>query len=228
MTQGVSTVMKRLFAVVAGVLVLGGAGPAWAHEEISPASVPIGKPAYLILSAANEKRVDLNRVSIAAPSGGQFGHATRDPVGWTANLTHTAVTWTGGAVRPGRFEQFGFDIEGFSQPGTFTYRVTLGYADGSSNDVEVAVTAAAQGGSTGAGAPVTATPTAPATTTVTTDVAAPQTPEDESSDGLATAALGVGIVALVLAVVAVIQARKSGPPKAEPRTAAAASAGQDW
>jgi hypothetical protein len=213
--------MNKSIAVAAGLLALVVATPAGAHEEISPASVPFGKPAYLILSAANEKRVDLNRVSIAAPSGGEFGHATRDPAGWTVSLTHTAVTWSGGAVRPGRFEQFGFDIEGFRQPGTFTYRVTLGYSDGSSNEVEVAVTAAPEGGST-------------ATATVApTTVAAPPQPavtggEDESSDGLATVALGVGIVALVVAVVAVLQARKMGHPPAERRATAAASAGQDW
>lgn len=224
--------MKKSFAVLVAVVAAVVAAvvvgtPAGAHEEISPASVPTGKPAYLILSAANEKRVDLNRVAIAAPSGGEFGHATRDPAGWTANLTHTNATWTGGAIRPGRFEQFGFDIEGFSQPGTFTYRVTLGYADGSSDNVEVAVTAAAEAGSTGSSTP--ATTSAPPTTPGAPEQPSATATGDDSADGLATAALGIGIVALLLAVVAVFQARKAARrPSVERPTPAATSTGQDW
>jgi hypothetical protein len=151
--------MRRLTTCVLAVAtVLLHAGAASAHEEITPASVPTGKPAFLVLSAANEAKVDLVRLILTAPAGLAFGATTREPPGWTVSRTDQLVSWSAGALKPDHFEQWGFEIEGADQPGTLTYRVTLGYADGTSDDasVDLAVTtaAAAPGGTAAAtGAP---------------------------------------------------------------------------
>ncbi len=220
--------MRRTLALVAALLALAGAAPAWAHQEISPASVPVGRPAFLMLSAANEKQVDLTSVTMTPPTGQQFGHATRDPAGWTASLTHTRIAWTGGAVRPGRFEQFGFDVEPIGQPGALTFRVVLGYADGTSAESDVPVTAVAAGGS----APTTVAPAAPPTTvaagpeSTVPEVAAPAPVAeaddgDGSGNGVATLALIVAVVALAVAATAAVRNRR-------PAAAAAGREGQDW
>jgi len=216
-------------AVIALALVAG-AGPASAHEEISPQSVPTGRPAYLILSVANEKRVDLTRVTVNAPTGGQFGHATRDPEGWTSTLSHTTATFTGGAVKPTRFEQFGFDIESFGQPGTFTYKVSLGYADGTSSDADVPVVAVGAGD---VSAPAT---TVAAGTTATTedarddgeDEAPAGTGDDAKGESRANLALGLSALALLAAGGAFLAGRKSAAAGTAPPATGPSGGGQDW
>ena len=193
--------MKRL-CLLAVLAVLAGAGPAWAHEEINPSTVPINKPAFLTLTTANEKQAKLTKVTLDAPPGLAFGATVRDPAGWTSSRTDATITWTGGSVDPDHFESFGYEIEGADQPGTVSYKVTLGYADGSTDDatVQLTATAAAAGTSGSAG----------------------------SGKRRANAALGVGIVALVAAVAALALAARR-PTAGTPQAAGATRpVEQDW
>jgi len=193
--------MKRLCLLAASVVLLG-AGPAWAHEEITPSTFTVGKPTFLTITAANEKQVRLTKLTVTAPPGLNFGDTVRNPAGWTSTRTDTVVTWTGGTVDPDRFESFGFEIEGADQPGTLTYKASLGYADGSNDDVTVPVTAVAAGSSSsGSGS-------------------------GGSGSGRANVALALGAAALGLSVVAFASARRRGP--GSPATPAAAGAEQDW
>jgi uncharacterized protein YcnI len=203
---------KTVVALVAVASVLAAAAPAWAHEEITPKQFPTGQPTFFMLSAANEQKADLTKVTLTAPKGVAFGATTREPPGWTVNRTDAAITWTGGAVKPDTFEQWGYEIDSADQPGALTYRVTLGFADGKSDDVNVVVTAVAPG----------STATTIATTPATT--AKPSS----SSSTRANVALGLGAVALVASLVALgLAARKRANGGA-----AAASGGtgakQDW
>jgi hypothetical protein len=198
-------------AVLVAAAALVGAGPAWGHEEISPSTIPIGKPVFFILSAANESKADLTKVALAAPRDVSFGDTTKEPPGWTVNRSDTAITWSGGAVKPDRFEQWGFEIDNAPQPGTLTYKVTLGYSDGKTDDVEVPVVAAAVGG------PAPGAATSPESTAAT---GAPSSPPgtgsgsdalavraaDTTARGRANAALGVGVLAALLALVAAVLA----------------------
>lgn len=197
--------MKRLAALAAVVLALiGTAVPAWAHEEINPSTFAINKPTFLSLTAANEKQVKLTKVTLTAPQGLAFGETTRNSPGWVTNRTDTVITWTNGSVDPDHYDAFGFEIEGATQPGTLSYKATLGYADGSSDDVTVQVTATAAGTSASASS-------------------------SGSGSGRATAALVLGVVALLAAVAALVQASRGGrggAPGSSP--AAAAAAQQDW
>jgi len=217
-----------LLATVAAVLAV--AAPAFAHEEINPKQFPTGTPTFFTLSAANEKSVDLTKLTLTAPSGVSFGSSTRSPAGWSANRTDTVITWSGGAVKPDQFEQWGYEIEGADQPGTLTYKVTLGFSDGSSDDVNVQTTAVAGGttattAATGGGA--VATTAAPVTTTS----------EAKSGGGSAARtraniALALGAIALIAAIVALVLAsRKRNGAGAGTGSAPAATAGgdkQDW
>ncbi len=193
--------MRRLlFAAVTGLALSGGiaAGPAGAHEEINPATVPTGKPMFLTFNAANEKAVDLTSIRLVAPKGLDFGATTREPAGWTVTKSNAAITWTG-ALKPNKFESWGFEIEGADQPGAQAYTATLSYADNSKEDVDVVLTVtAATGGAT----------------------------EDSGDDGggKATAAIALGAAALALAAVAFATSRKKGGSG----TPAAAGERQDW
>lgn len=213
--------MRRpMLGVLVGAAVLLHAGAAFAHEEISPSSFPTGKPTFLVLSAANEAKADLVRLTLTAPPGLAFGATTREPGGWTVNRTDELVTWSGGGVKPDHFEQWGFEIEGADQPGTLTYKVTLGYADGTSDDanVDVSVTVAGAGAS------------GPAAT----GGSGGSSSRSNGAYALAIAALALALalvlaLALALAVVALVRTRRGalpgGGPPAAPGTSAEA---QDW
>lgn len=131
-----------------------------------------------------------------------FGATTKAPAGWTVNRTDQVITWTGGAVKPNRFEQWGFQIEGADQPGTLSCKVTLGFADGKTDNVTVDVKA-------------------------TSDNTAGSVAKSGASSGRANAALGLAVVALVVAVVGVVVAnrRRAGHTAA---TAQAPDKAQDW
>jgi len=213
-------VRKPIVFLAIAATVLAVAAPAFAHEEINPKQFNTGQPTFFSLSAANEKTSDLTKITITSPSGVSFGSTTRSPAGWSVNRTDSVITWTGGSVRPDNFEQWGYEIDSADQPGTLTYKVTLGFADGSSDDVNAQTTAVAPGG----GAATTVAPSSgTAATTATTEAA--------KSGGASTArtraniALAVGIVALVLGVIALaLAARKRGGDT----TAAASTEKQDW
>jgi uncharacterized protein YcnI len=191
--------MKRL-VLLALVVAWVGVGPAWAHEEITPSTVPVGKPVFLTITAANEKQVRLTKLSLGAPRGLAFGQTTRSPAGWTVSRTDTAVVWTGGSVDPDHFESFGFEIEGADQPGALDYKATLGYADATNDDVTVQVTAVAAGSSASSSS-------------------------STSGSGRADAALAVGVVALLAAVAALVRSGRG----ARPDPGATAPGGeQDW
>jgi len=189
------------FLFAAATLLLA-AIPASAHEEINPATIVTGKPVFFTFTAADESTADLNKVTLTAPAGVDFGTTTREPAGWTVNRTDRAITWTGGAVKPNRFEQWGFEIEGADQPGTLSYKVTLGFADGKTDDVTVDVKATADtgsGSSTGA----------------------------SDSSGRANAALGLAVVALVVAVAGLVLAARRRPAGAGGASPAPKPT-QDW
>jgi uncharacterized protein YcnI len=215
-----------ILAAVAGVLAL--ATPAFAHEEINPKQFPTGTPTFFSLSAANEKNVDLTKLTLTAPSGVHFGEATRSPAGWSANRTDTAITWSGGAVKPANFEQWGYEIEGADQPGTLTYKVTLGFSDGSSDDVNVQTTAVAGGATatTVAGGTAVATTAAPAATTATTEA---KSGGGSAARTRANVALVLGAVALVAAIIAlVLAARKRNGSGGSTPASTGGGQKQDW
>ena len=217
-------VRKTVVFLAAVAAVLAAAVPAFAHEEITPKQFPTGQPTFFTLSAANEKEVDLNKITIAAPSGVKFGEATRESPGWTVNKRDTSITWSGGAVKPAHFDQWGYEIESADQPGTLTYKVTLGFTDGKTDDVNVQTTAVAAGT-----APTTVAAGGGAVTTEATGTTpAAKAGGGSSARSRANIAIGLGAVALVAALVALgLAARRRANGSAAPTTAGGAEK-QDW
>jgi hypothetical protein len=227
--------MRRLatvLATLAGLVLV--APAAFAHEEINPKTFPTGQPTFLTLSAANEAKADLIKIVLAAPKGAAFGAATREPAGWTVSRTDDQITWSGGAVKPDHFEQWSFEIEGADQPGTLAYKVTLGFAGGKTDEVEVDVTAFATTtpGATGAGPTGTGATTTPPTTSVVTTTTGPtqSAAGAKSTNGQkrADAALGVSVVALILAAAALAQAARGRSAGKAPAGGDKPGKAQDW
>ncbi|GAC1316791.1 MAG: hypothetical protein NVSMB12_14020 [Acidimicrobiales bacterium] len=193
--------MVATLALLAGLVMA--VTPAWAHEEINPKNLPTGQPTFFTLSAANEKKSNLVKVVLTAPKGIPVGATTAEPSGWDVAKTDTSLTWTapsGGGVWPDHFAQWGFETDGADQPGSFAYTIELTYADGSHDPVMVPVTVTAASGANGAKGVVA-----------------------HASQGRANAATAIGLLAIVLALVAIGLGRR--------RTSAAdspANDGQDW
>jgi hypothetical protein len=230
--------MRLRSVVAAGALVFafvaGFAAPVLAHEEINPKTFPTGQPTFFSLMAANEQSANLVKIVLHAPAGVAFGETTRSPAGWTVARTDDTITWTGGAVKPDTFDSWGYEIEGADQPGTLAYKVTLGFADGKSDDVEVDVAATAAGesgvGASGAGASST-TVTTGAATPATGAAAATAPAKGDSGDGKATAALVLSIVALLAAAGALVAAGRRRPGAGRGSAGAgerSAGGAQDW
>lgn len=76
------------FAICCTVVLIG--GRAWAHEEISPTTIPTGRANFVTLLAANGESTALTKLTLTAPDGVTFGDATRQSAGWTAEKSKTA------------------------------------------------------------------------------------------------------------------------------------------
>jgi uncharacterized protein YcnI len=122
------TLARRISAVgaTAGVAVLALAGPAFAHVVVEPAAVPKGGEATIDFKVPNEQdNADTVKVDVYFPTDHPIAEAETEPVpGWTATVTKyklakpittddgqvtdavSQITWTGGKIAPGQFQQF--------------------------------------------------------------------------------------------------------------------------
>ena len=199
-----------VFAAVVTVLL---AVPASAHEQIDPTSFPVGKPTFFMLRAANETKADLTKIVLTAPKNLPFGETTSSPAGWTVDATDSVITWTGGAVKPDAFDQWGFEIDSADQPGTYTYNIAMSFSDGKTDNVKVPVTAVAAGTAAAA---------------KSSSSAGASSSSVDSAKSRANAALGIGILAIVLAILAVVLIVTRRRGKASGAPAAGGDAPQDW
>jgi hypothetical protein len=216
------------------------AAPAFAHEEITPKTIPTGQAAFLSLTAANESSSDLVKIVLETPANVGLGAATRSPAGWSATAGGNTATWTGGALKPGTFETYGFEVDGPDQPGTLTFTVTSTFANGRTDEHEVevaAVAAGAGGGSTpgpaatgtSATPPTTAAPTSSTTATAAAGDAAGGADDDsDGASGTAKAALAVSVVALVLAAGALAMGVRGRRGSGSSGGGSNPGAAQDW
>jgi hypothetical protein len=191
---------RRIVSVLGGALLLLAATgqAALAHEEIAPQTVESGKPVFLTVTAANEKEAPITKVAVTIPEGAEVGETTRSPAGWKGSLDGKTVTWTGGSLAPGAFEQFGFEIEQAAQPGTLTLTVAL-TAGGDTEQAQVPLTVVAPG----AGAGQTPAPSVTAVAPAPAPAPAPAgNAAADPAQGRANLALGLGVAGLSLGLAA--------------------------
>jgi len=202
---------------------------AQAHVTMQPASAPAGGFARLDVRVPNERDdAGTTKVDVQMPPG--IVTASYEPVpGWDVKVTKekldkpveiegfdateqvARITWTGGRIGPGEFQDFGLSLripEG--KPGSkLTFKALqtyeggeivrwIGPEDGDEPAPVVTLVAADEGG--GHGAPGSAAAAA-------TGASAPAPAEDDS-DTLAIAALVVGGLALLAAIASLILRRK--------------------
>ena len=131
--------MKRsLFAVgaVVGVgAMLAVAAPAQAHVVVSPEEVTAGEYETLTVSVPTEKEIPTTEIRVEVPEGFLLSGVQPVP-GWEHAFEEdrgvvTAVTFSGGEIRPREFQQFLVQAQAPEEPGEYPWKAAQTYEDGS-------------------------------------------------------------------------------------------------
>jgi uncharacterized protein YcnI len=131
--------MKRLLFVVSGVLGVGAllavSASAWAHVVVSPEEVRAGDYETLTVSVPTEKEIPTTEIRIEVPEGFLLSGVQPVP-GWEYSFEEdggivTAVTFSGGEIRPREFQQFLVQTQAPEEPGEYLWKAIQTYEDGS-------------------------------------------------------------------------------------------------
>jgi uncharacterized protein YcnI len=135
--------MNRLLFVRATVLgtclgictMLAVSAPAWAHVVVSPEVVTAGDYETLTVSVPTEKEVPTTKIRVEVPEGFLLSGVQPVP-GWEHAFEEdggvvTAVTFSGGEIRPQEFQQFLLQAQAPEEPGNYSWKAFQTYEDGS-------------------------------------------------------------------------------------------------
>ena len=131
--------MKGLSFVVSGVLGVGAMltvpAPAGAHVVVSPEVVTAGDYATLTVSVPTEKEIPTTKIRVEVPEGFLLSGVQPVP-GWEHTFQEdggvvTAVTFSGGEIRPREFQQFLVQAQVPEEPGEYAWKAIQTYEDGS-------------------------------------------------------------------------------------------------
>src|SRR4028119_916510 len=131
--------MKRLLFVGGVALslcaMLAVAAPVWAHVTVSPEEVAAGDYETLTVSVPTEKEVPTTEIRVEVPKGFLLSGVQPVP-GWEHAFEEdggvvTAVTFSGGEIRPREFQQFLVQAQAPEEPGAYPWKASQTYEDGS-------------------------------------------------------------------------------------------------
>lgn len=200
--------MLRL-VVLTTLLTVMMAGVAYAHVVVSPEEVPAGDYEKLTVSVPTEREVPTTEVRVEVPEGFEVLGVRPEP-GWTYDFeedagTITVITWSGGEIEPREFQEFTIQTRTPEEGGEFAWNAFQTYENGEvvewigpEGSEEEASVVTVVGGAEESG-----------------DGAAKQekSSSEASSDAFTPVAayggLGVGAMALVVALVALLRGRKT-------------------
>jgi len=191
----------RLALIAACTAALAAASAASAHVTLNPEKAPADSFTRFALRVPTEEDVPTVKVSVQRPAG--LDEATCQPkAGWKRTESGRVVTWSGGQIGVGEFDEFGLSVHLPNTPGkVLVFPATQTYANGkvvhwigalTSDEPAPHVMLEAAAGET------TATTTTTASSRTTEN-------EDDDHDGLALAfgiaGLAAGLLALGLTLV---------------------------
>jgi uncharacterized protein YcnI len=109
--------------------------PAWAHVVVSPEEVTAGDYETLTVSVPTEKEVPTTEIRVEVPEGFLLSGVQPVP-GWEHAFEEdggvvTAVTFSGGEIRPREFQQFLLQAQAPEEPGKYPWKAFQTYEDGS-------------------------------------------------------------------------------------------------
>ena len=116
-------------------LMLATAGVAWAHVVVSPEEVPADSFQVLTVRVPTEKDIPTTEVRVEVPEG--FTVSRVQPVpGWDYELEEDggvvrAITWSGGELGATEFQGFAIQARTPEETGEYAWRAFQTYEDGS-------------------------------------------------------------------------------------------------
>ena len=224
--------------VAAAVLLL--AGPAWAHVTVTPDSAPKGSDAVLAFTVPDESgTASTVKVAIFFPTDHPIAEALVEPIaGWTATVETMklakqiptdngpvtqgvkSVTWTGGHIVPGDFQQFKVSVGLPDAAASIEFKALQTYSDGTlvswiqdtpaggpEPDHPAPVLTLTSGVATGTSTP-TATQTTGGTSTIVPGSSVATKSSVNSAKAMSAVAIGIGVVGLILALGAFMLGRR--------------------
>jgi uncharacterized protein YcnI len=121
--------------LVAAFLMLVTSGVAWAHVVVSPKEVPADSYQVLTVRVPTEKDIPTTGIRVEVPEG--FTAAGVRPVpGWESEFEEDggvvrAITWSGGEIQPREFQEFAIQAKAPEETGEYSWRAFQTYQDGS-------------------------------------------------------------------------------------------------
>jgi uncharacterized protein YcnI len=182
-------------------------GVAYAHVRVSPEEVPADSYEKLTVSVPTEREVPTTQIRVEVPEGFEVLGVRPEP-GWDYDFeedagTITAVTWSGGEIEPREFQEFTIQTKTPEEGGEFAWNAFQTYENGEvvewtgpeGSEEQASLVRVAGGAEEG-------------------DAAKQEkSSSDASSAGgapvVAYSGLGVGALALVVALVALLRGRKT-------------------
>ena len=204
------TTLLRL-AVLITLLTIASASVAYAHVVVSPEEVPAGSYEKLTVSVPTERDVPTTEVRLEVPEGFEVLGVQPEP-GWGYDFeeeggTITAITWSGGEIAPREFQEFRFQTRTPEEGGEYAWNAFQTYENGEvvewtgpegSEEEASLVTVAGSAEESGDG-------------TAKQEESSSEASSDTSrfTPVAAYSGLGLGALALVLALVALLRGRKT-------------------
>ncbi|MGZ8648550.1 MAG: YcnI family protein [Solirubrobacteraceae bacterium] len=141
--------IRKTTAFVVAAAALVAVPAAWGHVTVNPNEVPAGSFARFDLRVPNEEQsADTTKVTVQLPEGLLFT-SFQPKAGWTRTVTMKkldkpvtsddgtvteridTVTWSGGKIAPGEFDEFGFSAKVPDTEGTvLVFPAVQTYSDG--------------------------------------------------------------------------------------------------
>jgi uncharacterized protein YcnI len=127
--------MFAVCAVLGAGATLAVPGAAWAHVVVSPEEVTAGDYETLTVSVPTEKEIPTTEIRVEVPEGFLLSGVQPVP-GWKHAFEEddgvvTAVTFSGGEIRPREFQQFLVQAQAPDEPGEYPWKASQTYEDGS-------------------------------------------------------------------------------------------------
>src|SRR4051794_29923749 len=121
--------------LLSACLVLTTAGVAWAHVVVTPEEAPAGSYEKFSVSVPTEEDIPTTGVRVEVPEG--FTVTGVQPLpGWQYEFERdggviTAISWSGGEIAPEEFQEFRFQTRTPEDTGEFAWKAFQTYEDGS-------------------------------------------------------------------------------------------------
>lgn len=130
MRTGIGTVLLVMVVLFATASIAG------AHAVVFPRTMNADSYEKFVLRVPNEKESATTQVKVEIPEG--FAVSRVKPMyGWNYEFeraedgkTVKAITWSGGKILPGEFQEFEFNGKTAAEPGRYAFRAWQTYDDG--------------------------------------------------------------------------------------------------